>query len=262
MKEHGIPAEDVRVPKEATRSIIRNYTREAGVRSLERWIATLCRKTAKTVVEGGFKKPYTIDEATARTLLGVPEFSNEKAAVNSVGVSTGLAWTEHGGETLAIEVARMPGKGKLQLTGKLGDVMQESAHAALSFIRANAKKWKIKDSFFKNNDYHIHVPEGATPKDGPSAGTAIATALLSAMTERPVKKKIAMTGEITLHGRVLPIGGLKEKSLAAYREGMDTILFPEGNKKDLEEIPEDIKSRMKMIPVKHMEQVVSLALQK
>ena len=138
--------------------------------------------------------------------------------------------------------------------------MQESAQAALSFIRSNAKKWRIKDSFFKTQDYHIHVPEGATPKDGPSAGTAIATALLSAMTERPVKKKIAMTGEITLHGRVLPIGGLKEKSLAAYREGMETVLFPEGNKKDLEEIPEDIKTHLKLIPVKHMEQVVLLAL--
>ena len=154
----------------------------------------------------------------------------------------------------------MPGKGKLLLTGKLGDVMQESAHAALSFIRANAKKWHIKDSFFKTQDYHIHVPEGATPKDGPSAGTAIATALVSAMTDRPVKRKMAMTGEITLHGRVLPIGGLKEKSIAAFREGMDTILYPEGNTKDLEEIPEDIKSHLKMVPVKHMEQVLSLAL--
>jgi ATP-dependent Lon protease len=138
--------------------------------------------------------------------------------------------------------------------------MQESAHAALSFIRANAKKWHIKDSFFKNKDYHIHVPEGATPKDGPSAGTAIATALLSAMTDRAVKKNMAMTGEITLHGRVLPIGGLKEKSIAALREGMDTVLFPEGNQKDLADIPDDIKSHLKMVPVKHMEQVLSLAL--
>ena len=170
-------------------------------------------------------------------------------------MSTGLAWTEHGGEILAIEVAKMPGKGKLTLTGKLGEVMQESAQAALSFIRANAKKWNIKDSSFKTQDYHIHVPEGATPKDGPSAGTAIATALVSAMTQRPVKRKVAMTGEITLHGRVLPIGGLKEKSLAAYREGMETVLFPDGNRKDLAEIPDDVKSHLKMIPVKHMEQV-------
>jgi ATP-dependent Lon protease len=212
------------------------------------------------LVENNLEKPFTAKETDVRKLLGVPEFSKEKAADNNVGVSTGLAWTEHGGETLAIEVAKMPGKGKLLLTGKLGEVMQESAQAALSFIRANAKKWRIKDSNFKTQDYHIHVPEGATPKDGPSAGTAIATALLSAMTDRPVKRKMAMTGEITLHGRVLPIGGLKEKSIAAYREGMDTVLYPDGNKKDLADIPEDIKNRLKLIPVKHMEQVVSLAL--
>jgi len=260
LREHGMDPKDVEIPNETVRAIIRDFTREAGVRGLERWIAALCRKTAKTIVENPGDKPLTITEKTASKLLGVPEFSREKASDNNVGMSTGLAWTEHGGETLAIEVARMPGKGKLFLTGKLGDVMQESAHAALSFIRANASKWRIKDSFFKTQDYHIHVPEGATPKDGPSAGTAIATALLSAMTNRPVKRKMAMTGEITLHGRVLPIGGLKEKSIAAYREGMDTVLYPEGNKKDLEEIPDDIKSHLKMIPVKHMEQVLSLAL--
>jgi ATP-dependent Lon protease len=260
LKEHGLDPKDVDISKEAVRTLIQEYTREAGVRALERWIATLCRKIAKTLVENNLEKPFTAKEADVRKLLGVPEFSKEKAAVNNVGVSTGLAWTEHGGETLAIEVARMPGKGKLLLTGKLGEVMQESAQAALSFIRSNAKKWHIKDSFFKTQDYHIHVPEGATPKDGPSAGTAIATALLSAMTERPVKRNMAMTGEITLHGRVLPIGGLKEKSIAAYREGMDTVLYPEGNKKDLADIPEDIKNRLKLVPVKHMEQVVSLAL--
>jgi len=260
LREHGLDPKEVEIPPETVRAIIRDYTREAGVRGLERWIATLCRKTAKAFVEGQMVKPYAVTEKTARKLLGVPEYSREKTSDNRVGLSTGLAWTEHGGETLAIEVAKMPGKGKLFLTGKLGEVMQESAHAALSFIRANARKWRIKDSFFKTQDYHIHVPEGATPKDGPSAGTAIATALLSAMTERPVKRKVAMTGEITLHGHVLPIGGLKEKSIAAYREGMDTVLFPEGNKKDLEEIPDDIKNHLKMIPVKHMEQVLSLAL--
>jgi ATP-dependent Lon protease len=260
LKEHGIDPTDVTVPNDALKILVREYTREAGVRQLERWIATLSRKTAKAIVENQLVKPLTLDEKEVRRLLGVPEFSREHQVDNSVGVSTGLAWTEHGGETLSIEVAKMPGKGKLLLTGKLGEVMQESAHAALSFIRANAKKWHIKDSFFKTQDYHIHVPEGATPKDGPSAGTAIATALVSAMTQRPVKRKIAMTGEITLHGRVLPIGGLKEKSLAAYREGMDTVLYPEGNQKDLADVPEDIKSRLKMIPVKHMSQVLSLAL--
>ena len=260
LKEHGLDSKEIDIPLETVRAIIRDYTREAGVRGLERWIATLCRKTAKALIENQIQKPHAMTEKAARKLLGAPEYSREKASDNNVGMSTGLAWTEHGGETLAIEVAKMPGKGKLFLTGKLGEVMQESAHAALSFIRANARKWHIKDSFFKTQDYHIHVPEGATPKDGPSAGTAIATALLSAMTQRPVKRKVAMTGEITLHGRVLPIGGLKEKSIAAYREGMDTVLFPEGNKKDLEEIPDDIKNHLKMIPVKHMEQVLSLAL--
>jgi len=260
LKEHGLEAQDVLVPTDAMRAIIRDYTREAGVRSLERWIATLCRKTARSFADTPPAEPFRVTVKDVRRLLGVPEYSTEKAADNKVGSSTGLAWTEHGGETLAIEVAKMPGKGKLFLTGKLGDVMQESAHAALSFIRSNAKKWHIKESFFKTQDYHIHVPEGATPKDGPSAGTAIATALVSAMTNRPVKRKMAMTGEITLHGRVLAIGGLKEKSIAAFREGMDTMLYPEGNQKDLEEIPEDIKNHLKMVPVKHMEQVLSLAL--
>lgn len=261
LKEHGLTTENVDVTPEAIRTIVREYTREAGVRNLERWIANLCRKTAKTFAEQDAPKTTQITEKTVIKILGIPEFSKDRAAENSVGVSTGLAWTEHGGEVLGIEVAKMPGKGKLLLTGKLGEVMQESAQAALSFIRANARKWRIKDSSFKNLDYHIHVPEGATPKDGPSAGTAIATALISAMTDRPVKKRIAMTGEITLHGRVLPIGGLKEKSLAAYREGMDTVLFPEGNKKDLDDIPDDVIRHLKMIPVKHMEQVLSLALQ-
>lgn len=260
MKEHGFEPGAVTISADALRLMIRDYTREAGVRNLEQRIAALYRKSAKIVAGDASEKTIRIAESRIASLLGIPEFSKERAADNSVGVSTGLAWTEHGGEILAIEVSKMPGKGKLMLTGKLGEIMQESAQAALSFIRANAKKWRIKDSFFRLQDYHIHVPEGATPKDGPSAGTAIATALVSAMTQRPVKKRIAMTGEITLHGRVLPIGGLKEKSLAAYREGMDVMLFPEGNRKDLEEVPEDIKSHLKMIPVKHMEQVLLLAL--
>jgi ATP-dependent Lon protease len=260
MKEHGLSTDTVKITDPATHLIIRDYTREAGVRSLERQIATLFRKTAKVLVSDDVPTPYTITDKMVGTLLGTPEFSKERAAENAVGVSTGLAWTEHGGELLGIEVVEMPGKGKLLLTGKLGDVMQESAQAALSFIRANAKKWRINSNLFKSKDYHIHVPEGATPKDGPSAGIAMATALISAMTGRPVKKNIAMTGEITLHGRVLPIGGLKEKSIAAYREGMSTVLYPEGNRKDLNEIPEDIKKHLKMIPLKHMDQVWSIAL--
>ncbi|HVO33330.1 MAG TPA: endopeptidase La [Elusimicrobiota bacterium] len=261
MKEHGITTGAADIAPEAVRTVIRDYTREAGVRQLERWMATLCRKAAKMLVgDPPEKKPIRVTETSIGKMLGIPEFSRDRQTENSVGVSTGLAWTEHGGELLSIEVAQMPGKGKLTLTGKLGEVMQESAQAALSFIRSNARKWKIDNASFKSQDYHIHVPEGATPKDGPSAGTAIATALVSAMTRRPVKKKVAMTGEITLQGRVLPIGGLKEKSLAAFREGMTTVLFPEGNRKDLEDIPADVKSHLEMIPVTHMEQVLSLAL--
>jgi ATP-dependent Lon protease len=262
MKDHGLTGDDLEIGETAIRTMIRDYTREAGVRSLERQVATLCRKSAKILVSDPSQSPLQIDEVLVHKLLGVPEFSKERAAENAVGVSTGLAWTEHGGELLGIEVVEMPGKGKLLLTGKLGEVMQESAQAAMSFIRANAKRWHISSDSFKNRDYHIHVPEGATPKDGPSAGIAMATALLSAMTGRPVKKNIAMTGEITLHGRVLPIGGLKEKSLAAYREGMSTVIFPEGNRKDLGDIPEDVKKRLKMIPLKHMDQVWSIALER
>jgi ATP-dependent Lon protease len=257
MSQHGLTADMVGMDESAIRAVIRDYTREAGVRNLERQIAMLCRKTAKILVSDSNEK-VTITEKTIGSLLGVPEFSREKAAENGTGVSTGLAWTEHGGEILAIEVARMPGKGKLMLTGKLGEVMQESAQAAMSFIRAHAKQWDLKESALKNQDYHIHVPEGATPKDGPSAGTAITAALLSSMTNRPVKKGIAMTGEITLQGRVLPIGGLKEKAIAAYREEIHTILFPQGNIKDLEEIPKDVKDHVKMIPVKHMGEILPL----
>jgi ATP-dependent Lon protease len=262
MREHGIDPEKVKISDAAVRTIVREYTREAGVRNLERQVATLCRKIARVLVSEEAETPYAVSEKMTGKLLGVPEFSKERAAENSVGVSTGLAWTEHGGELLGIEVVEMPGKGKLLLTGKLGEVMQESAQAALSFIRANAKKWRIKSDLFRNRDYHIHVPEGATPKDGPSAGIAMATALISAMTGRAVKKNLAMTGEITLHGRVLPIGGLKEKSIAAYREGMSTVLYPEGNQKDLGEIPEDVKKHLKMIPLKHMDQVWSIALER
>jgi ATP-dependent Lon protease len=193
--------------------------------------------------------------------LGVPDFIREKITVNSVGIATGLAWTDHGGETLTIEVTTMPGEGKILLTGKLGAVMQESAQTAYSLIKSKTEKFGLKSPGFQKMDLHVHVPEGAVPKDGPSAGIAMATAILSALTGRPVKKDVAMTGEVTLRGRVLPIGGLKEKALAAYREGIQTILFPKGNEKDLPEIPEIVRKAVKMIPVQQVDEVFEHALQ-
>jgi ATP-dependent Lon protease len=261
IKEHGLTLDEITVPEDAIRAVINKYTHEAGVRNLEREMANLCRKVAKELTMDKKLKKVTITPENLNKFLGIPQYEREKIAQNDVGVSTGLAWTEVGGETLTIEVNRMRGKGMLSLTGKLGDVMKESAHAALSYIRASAKKLSIDENIFKSTDFHIHVPEGAVPKDGPSAGIAIATALASVATNRPVKKAIAMTGEVTLRGRVLPIGGLKEKVLAAYRDSMKLVLFPEGNKKDLADIPADIAEKIKLIPVQYMDDVLKLALE-
>ncbi|MBI4346528.1 MAG: endopeptidase La, partial [Elusimicrobia bacterium] len=232
--------------------------REAGVRSLEREIGGLSRKAARKLVSEKAKK-LSIGAEQIPSYLGIPKHHYEKHD-NEVGVATGLAWTEHGGEILAIEVASAPGKGSVTLTGKLGTVMQESAHAALSYIKSNSKSLGVAPASFRRQDFHIHIPEGAIPKDGPSAGITLATALASQLSGRPVKPGLAMTGEITLRGRVLPIGGLKEKVMAAHREGLKTVLFPFGNTKDLEDIPKDVLAQIEMVPVKHVSEVFAKAL--
>lgn len=262
LKEHGITDENLKIHDSAVMQIITHYTREAGVRNLEREIANLCRKVARRIAEGK-EKTYHVSARNLSKYLGVPKFlPEEEMEKDEVGVATGLAWTETGGDIIYIEATIMKGKGHLTLTGHLGDVMKESARAALSYIRSKAKQIGIKDNIFSTNDIHIHVPAGAIPKDGPSAGITIATAIASAFTGRPVHKNIAMTGEVTLRGRVLPIGGLKEKALAAKRMGIHRIIIPKRNKKDLEEIPKYIKKDMEFIPVETMDEVLRLALKK
>ena len=257
--EHGLKPEQVTLTPAAVDRVIDEYTRESGVRNLNREIANLMRKAARKIVAEPESK-ITIDGPQVPEYLGVPKYHRERNTYNGVGVSTGLAWTEVGGVTMPIEVVSSPGKGELKLTGKLGSVMQESAQAAMSYIKSISKELGIPPELFKDVDYHIHVPEGAIPKDGPSAGIAIATALTSLMTGRTVLPDLAMTGEMTLRGRVLPIGGLKEKTLAAHREGVKTVLFPENNRKDLEDIPQEVMAEVKMIPVKTLHEVIELAL--
>jgi ATP-dependent Lon protease len=262
LKEHGLKNDEFIFADGALDVLIKNYTREAGVRNLTREIANLCRKVVKEFEFDKELKSITITPDNLNKYLGVAHYERERIAENEIGVVTGLAWTEFGGETLTIEVNKMKGKGLLVLTGKLGDVMKESVQAALTYVRSVSQKLAIDESMFSNTDFHVHVPEGAVPKDGPSAGIALATALASVCMNKPVKRKIAMTGEVTLRGRVLGIGGLKEKTLAAYREGINAILFPESNKKDLIDIPEGVKKRLRMIPVSHMDKVISLAIRK
>ncbi|MDR3256648.1 MAG: endopeptidase La [Endomicrobium sp.] len=261
LKEHGLKPEEFIFANGALDAVIKNYTHEAGVRNLTREIASLCRKVAKELGFDKELKSITITPENLNKYLGIAHYERERIAENDIGVTTGLAWTEVGGETLTIEVNKMKGKGSLVLTGKLGDVMKESAQAALTYVRSISQKLAIDENMFSDTDFHVHVPEGAVPKDGPSAGIALATALASVCMSKPVKKKIAMTGEVTLRGRVLGIGGLKEKVLAAYREGITTVLFPESNKKDLVDIPGDVKKKLQMIPVSHMDEVISLAIQ-
>ncbi len=259
LKEHGLKPEQVSVSEDAIDRAIEEYTREAGVRNLDREMASLARKSAMKLVSGA-EKVISVTAANIQQFLGVPKFFKERNSFNGVGVSTGLAWTEVGGVTMAIEVVSMAGKGELKLTGKLGQVMSESASAAFSYLKSVSKELGINIEHLKDLDIHVHVPEGATPKDGPSAGIAIATAVASLLSGRAVLPGIAMTGEITLRGRVLPIGGLKEKVLAAHREGIKTVLFPEQNQKDLEDIPAEILSVVKMIPVKNFKEVIDIAL--
>jgi ATP-dependent Lon protease len=257
---NGLKDGEWSVTDEALMDLIRYYTREAGVRSLEREIGGLARKAVKEIVSKKAKK-VAVTRKNLEKYAGVRKFSyGETEAVDMVGVVTGLAWTEVGGEILTIESVIVPGKGKVQITGKLGDVMQESVSAALSYVRSRATTFGIKPTVFDKRDIHVHVPEGATPKDGPSAGIAMATSIVSILTGIPVRRDVAMTGEITLRGRVLPIGGLKEKLLAALRAGITTAFIPKENEKDLAEIPDNVKKAIKIIPVAHVDEVISQAL--
>jgi ATP-dependent Lon protease len=260
LKEHGLVETAVTITDDTIRYVIDHYTREAGVRSLERELANMCRKCARQIAEHG-KTRLRVTQANAEKYFGNIKFKREdKERLDEVGVATGLAWTAFGGETLAVEVNTMPGTGKLELTGQLGEVMKESARAALSYVRAHADQLGVDPEFHNKLDIHVHIPEGAIPKDGPSAGITLATAITSALTGRPVSGDIAMTGEITLRGRVLPIGGLKEKTMAAYREGVYTILVPQGNQQDIREIPDNIRRKLTLIPVKTLDDVLSHAL--
>lgn len=262
LKEHGIKPARLKVSKEALTEVVREYTREAGVRNLEREIATVCRKVAREIVEGK-KRNVRLTRKNLAKFLGVARFKYGLAEEkDQIGVATALAWTEVGGDILSVEATVMKGRGNLTLTGQLGDVMQESAQAALSYTRAHAEKLKISQKYFSDYDMHIHVPAGAIPKDGPSAGITIATAMISVLTGRPIHKEVAMTGEITLRGRVLAIGGIKEKALAAHRAGIKQIVLPAENEKDLEEIPNNVMKDVTFSFVETMDEVLDLALDK
>ena len=264
IKENGLTDIKIKWNEAALETIVQLYTREAGVRSLEREIGSICRKIAKEVVKAGdegLKKKFSITPAKVQKYLGVAKYQHSKREEDSmVGVATGLAWTQVGGEILQIEVSTMPGKGKLTITGKLGDVMQESAQAAMTYVRSRSERWGLEPDFYSKVDIHIHVPEGATPKDGPSAGITMTTALVSAFTGIPVRSDLAMTGEITLRGRVLPIGGLKEKSLAAHRVGITELVIPKDNAKDIEDIPKSIRDKIKINTVENLDEVLEIAL--
>jgi ATP-dependent Lon protease len=257
---HGLTSRNLKIDEATVRDVINYYTREAGVRNLERQIGSICRKVAKIIVSEN-RKTVTVSKTNLEKFLGVKKYRYDLAnEVDEIGMATGLAWTPVGGDTLSIEVNLMQGNGKLELTGHLGDVMKESAKAAMSYIRSRCKELNIKEDFYEKNDIHIHVPEGAIPKDGPSAGITLATAMVSALSGIPVNRKVAMTGEITLRGRVLPIGGLKEKVLAAHRAGIETIILPVDNKKDIDEIPENVRNSLKFICAADMKTVLKNAL--
>jgi ATP-dependent Lon protease len=259
LTRHGINNKQLKIPTQTIRKVIQEYTREAGVRSLERSLATICRKVATDIVKKRVNSVRVTPNVIAKYLGPAKILRDNEVKGPQVGIVTGLAWTEVGGETLSVEVNTMPGKGKLQLTGQLGDVMKESAQAAFSYIRSHAESLGIDPAFQDTHDIHVHIPEGATPKDGPSAGVAMSIALISAISKRPVRASLAMTGEITLRGRVLAIGGLKEKVLAALRAGIKTVLFPRANEKDLQDIPDYVKSRVELIPVAHLDEIFAIA---
>ena len=256
LEEHGLKADQLSIDDDAYYGMIRNYTREAGVRELNRMIATICRKTVKKILIDKEKSIHVTKENLPDFLGKVRFMDNQNRNEDQVGIVTGLAWTQFGGDTLDIEVTSYPGKGGLMLTGKLGDVMKESAQAAFSYVKTHAKEYNIDSSIFEKNDIHIHVPEGATPKDGPSAGVTLTTALVSALSNKPVDCHIGMTGEITLRGAVLPIGGLREKSIAAHRNGLKIIFIPKDNEIDIEEIPEEVKKNLEIKPVSHISEIL------
>ncbi|HSQ33741.1 MAG TPA: endopeptidase La, partial [Peptostreptococcaceae bacterium] len=261
MKDHALKADFIKMEDEAIKDIINSYTREAGVRSLERTIGKICRKVAKKYVETPSLEEVVVTKRDLDEDLGKNRFIHQLAGTKpEVGVVTGLAWTSVGGETLTVEVNVLKGKGQVVLTGKLGDVMKESAQTAISYIRSIADRFNIDYEFYKNNDIHIHIPEGAVPKDGPSAGITMALAVISALTNLPVLNNVAMTGEITLRGRVLAVGGVREKLLAAHRAGITKVLLPKECEADLDEIPKNIKEKMEFVLVEHMDEVLEHAL--
>jgi ATP-dependent Lon protease len=260
---NGLKSTELAFTDQALHEVIRHYTREAGVRNLERDIANVCRKVVKKIVTRQNLRKVNVTGSSVEKYLGVQKYMYGVAEKNDqVGQVTGLAWTQVGGELLTIEAAMMPGKGKVSHTGQLGEVMQESIHAAMTVIRSRAQQLGVPDNFYESHDFHVHVPEGATPKDGPSAGIGMCTVLASVVTQVPVRADVAMTGEITLRGQVLPIGGLKEKLLAAHRGGIKQVIIPEDNKKDLADIPDNILRKLKIHCVRNIEEVLGLALQK
>jgi ATP-dependent Lon protease len=264
LEANGLKADQIEFTDDGLKAIVQFYTREAGVRNLEREVASVLRKLARRLLVSEDQSAYrqAVSDELAKELLGPIRFRPQVIGEESeVGLSTGLAWTEVGGEVLHIEASLLAGRGNITLTGKLGEVMQESAHAALSCVRARAKQLGISADFYKKFDLHLHVPEGAIPKDGPSAGIAIATAIVSVLTNIPVRRDVAMTGEITLRGKVLPIGGVKEKLLAAHRTGISTVLIPKDNAKDLVDIPEDIRQALSIQPVDSIDEVWQIALE-
>jgi ATP-dependent Lon protease len=261
LKNNGVKEDELEITEQAVRDIVRYYTREAGVRSLERELSKICRKVVKGIQLKKMEPRVVVTADNLNDFLGVRKFDYGRAGeLNQVGQVVGLAWTEVGGDLLTIEAAMMPGKGVITRTGSLGDVMKESVEAARTVVRSRARVLGIKDEMFEKRDIHIHVPDGATPKDGPSAGAAMTTAFVSAITGIPVRGDVAMTGEITLRGEVTAIGGLKEKLLAALRGGIKTVLIPEENAKDLQEIPENVKNGLEIVPVKWIDQVLQIAL--
>jgi ATP-dependent Lon protease len=260
VEENGLRPEEIQFEDDAVRKIAREYTREAGVRNLERVIGSVCRKVATHIAEGK-PTPYLVNTTSVGELLGKQRFYAEVAERTTIpGVATGLAWTPVGGDILFIEATRMPGGKGFMVTGQLGDVMKESAQAALSYVRSQAKNLQIDDKFFDHSDIHLHIPEGATPKDGPSAGVTMATALASLLTDRLVKSDVAMTGEITLRGRVLPVGGIKEKVLAASRAGLKTVILPKRNEKDLDDLPDEVRQTMNFVFAEQVSDVWDAAL--